>query len=240
VWLVLRSTRQPPPPPPPAASPWRSSPARIARLVVGLVVFGVGDALIVRSALGNSPWTVFAEGLSVQTPMSIGVASMATGLGLFLIWIPLRVRPGLGTVLNVVLIGVAIDVTLLLLGPVEGLLPRVVLLVVGVAVIGLGSGLYLGTRHGPGPRDGLMTGLHRATGLPVAVIRGSIEVVALGVGWLLGGTLGLGTLAFAVLIGPSVQAGIAVDRRLWGPGGVPASPGRDMPLVTDPAPCPAP
>jgi uncharacterized protein len=202
----------PAPPPPPGL--WRPSPARLARLLVGLVLFGAGDALIIRSALGNSPWTVFAEGLAVQTPLSIGVAGMVIGAAILLIWLPLRVRPGLGTVLNVVVIGAAIDGTLLLLGPVEALWSRVLLLLAGTALVGLGSGLYLGTRMGPGPRDGLMTGLHRAIGRPIALIRGGIEVSALTVGFLLGGTLGVGTVAFAVLIGPAVQAGIAVDRRL--------------------------
>ena len=209
-------------PPPPALDPrtavlplWRSSRHRVARLVVGLTIFGIGDALIVRSALGNSPWTVFAEGLSVQTPMTIGQASIAIGLGLFALWVPLRVRPGLGTLMNVFLIGLAIDATLAVVPPPEGVAVRVALLLGGIATVGLGSGLYLGTQHGPGPRDGLMTGLHRATGWPIAPIRGLIEVSALTIGWLLGGTLGLGTLAFALLIGPAVQAGLAIDRWLW-------------------------
>ncbi len=194
---------------------WRSSPARTVRLVSGLTVFGVGDALIVRSSLGNSPWTVFAEGLSLQTPLTIGGASILIGLVLFAIWVPLRVRPGLGTVLNVFLIGLAIDATLLVVGEPSGLAVRVALLLGGIGLVGVGSGLYLGTHHGPGPRDGLMTGLHRATGKPIAVIRGLIEISALTVGAALGGTLGLGTLAFALLIGPAVQVGLALDERIW-------------------------
>lgn len=196
---------------------WRTSPARVVRLIVGLWVFGTGDALIVRSALGNSPWTVFAEGLSIQTPMSIGAATIVTGLALFAIWVPLHVRPGLGTLLNAILIGVAIDVTLLLVEEPRSLAVRVVLLLGGIAAVGIGSGLYLGTAHGPGPRDGLMTGLHRRTGRPIALVRALIELSALVTGWLLGGTLGLGTVAFALLIGPSVQAGIALDRHVWRP-----------------------
>lgn len=201
---------------PPAPLPlWRTSPSRVVRLVVGLWVFGAGEALIVRSALGNSPWTVFAEGVSLQTPLSIGAATILTGLVLFGAWVPLRVRPGLGTVLNAVLIGIALDVTLLMVAEPVSVAARIALLLGGIAVVGLGSGLYLGTAHGPGPRDGLMTGLHRATGKPIALVRVLIEVTALVIGWLLGGTLGVGTVAFAVLIGPAVQAGIALDRRVW-------------------------
>lgn len=202
--------------PVPALPLWRTSPGRAARLVVGLWIFGTGEALIVASALGNSPWTVFAEGVSVQTPLSIGAATILTGIALFFVWVPLRVRPGLGTVLNAVLIGVALDVTLAWIGRPEGMVLRLVLLLGGIAVVGLGSGLYLGTAHGPGPRDGLMTGIHRRTGRPIALVRGLIEVTALTTGWLLGGTLGLGTVAFAALVGPAVQAGMAVDARLWG------------------------
>lgn len=193
---------------------WRTAPMRLLRLIIGLWIFGVGDAMIVLSGLGNSPWTVLAEGLAVNTRMTIGLASIVVGAVLFAIWVPLRVRPGLGTVLNVFLIGIAIDVTLATVAEPHTLPWRIAVLLGGVATIGLGSGLYLGTRHGPGPRDGLMTGLHRATGWPIAVIRGLIEAVALTMGWLLGGTLGIGTLVFALLIGPAVHAGLAVDDKI--------------------------
>ena len=199
---------------PTVLSAWRTSPARLARLVVGLWIFGTGDALIVRSDLGNSPWTVFAEGVSIPTPLSIGVASILIGFVLLLIWIPLRTRLGLGTLLNIVVIGIAIDATLLLVPEVAPVAGRIGLLLTGLALIGLGSGLYLGTAHGPGPRDGLMTGLHARTGLPVGVVRGGIELTALTVGWFLGGTFGVGTVAFALLIGPAVQVGIALVRRV--------------------------
>ncbi|CAN5140037.1 membrane protein [soil metagenome] len=200
---------------PPPQPLWRTSPTRLLRLVAGLWIFGMGEGLIVLSALGNSPWTVFAEGISVQTPLSIGVATILTGFVIFVAWVPLKVRPGLGTLLNAVLIGVSLDATLHLVHQPDGLVLRGLLLAGGIAVVGVGSGLYLGTAHGPGPRDGLMTGLHRTTRRPIALVRGLIEISALTVGWLLGGTLGLGTVAFAVLIGPAVQAGLALDRRLW-------------------------
>lgn len=207
-----------PPAPRPAVAPpsaWRTSPPRLSRLLLGLVVFGVGDALIIRAELGNTPWTVFAQGVSLRTPLSIGLATIVVGVVLLLAWVPLRVRPGLGTLLNVVLIGLAIDATLLVLGPVDALPARAALLAGGIGLIGIGSGLYLGTRHGPGPRDGLMTGLHARTGWSVRRVRAAIEVAALLGGIALGGIAGIGTVAFALLIGPSVQAGIALDTRLW-------------------------
>lgn len=198
----------------PSASTWRTSPSGWARLLVGLWIFGAGDALLVRSGLGNSPWTVFAEGLSLQTSLSIGMATIAISLVLLLIWIPLRVRLGIGTICNVIVIGVAIDATLALVTTPELLALQVTMLLAGVALIGVGSGLYLGVALGPGPRDGLMTGLHRLTGRPIGLVRAGIELSALAVGWALGGTLGVGTVAFALLIGPSVQTGIALDQRL--------------------------
>ncbi len=169
---------------------------------------------MVLSTLGNSPWTVFAEGLALRTPMTIGVATIVTGVVIFLIWIPLQVRPGIGTVLNLFLIGIAIDATLFVLDDPEGLVLRTAYLLLGVVTVGVGSGLYLGTNHGPGPRDGLMTGLNRLTGVPISLVRGVIELSALGIGWVLGGTVGVGTVVFALLIGPSVQGGLALDARV--------------------------
>jgi uncharacterized membrane protein YczE len=169
----------------------------------------VGEALVVASELGNSPWTVFAEGVSERTPLSIGAATVATSFVILLAWIPLGERPGLGTVANAVLIGVAIDVTLTVLEPAP-LGVRVGELLVGIALVGVGSGFYLGSALGPGPRDGLMTGLHRITGRPVALLRGCIEVSALAVGALLGGTVGIGTVAFALLVGPAVGLALRV------------------------------
>lgn len=195
---------------------WRTSPGGLTALVTGLWIFGTGDAFLVSSGLGNSPWTVFAQGVATRTPMTIGVASILIGAALLLLWVPLGVRVGLGTLLNVVLIGVAIDVTLLALHPPEGLVGQAVFLLVGIALIGLGSGLYLGVALGPGPRDGLMTGLHRRTGRPIGLVRTGIELTALAAGIALGGTAGVGTVAFAVLIGPSVQTGIALDDRRRG------------------------
>lgn len=206
----------------PAPSLWRPGPGRLARLLLGLVLFGAGEGLVTASELGNSPWTVFAEGVSLQTPLSVGTATVATSFALLLVWIPLGVRPGLGTILNAIIVGVAIDLVLALLG--TGSLPvRIVELVAGILLVGVGSGFYLGAALGPGPRDGLMTGLHRRTGRPVALIRGLIELTAFGVGVLLGGTYGVGTVAFALLVGPVVATGLRIlDPRGVATGGHPA------------------
>jgi uncharacterized protein len=185
------------------ASLWRASPQRLVRLAVGLWIFGTGEGLVVASELGNSPWTVFAEGVSLQTPLSLGAATIVTSFAILLVWIPLRERPGLGTIANAVVIGVAIDATLSVLEAAP-LGVRIVELLAGIGLVGLGSGLYLGAALGPGPRDGLMMGLHRLTGRPVAPLRAAIEISALVVGFVLGGTVGVGTVAFALLVGPAV------------------------------------
>jgi uncharacterized membrane protein YczE len=185
-------------------SRWRATPRQLAILLGGLWVFGMGEALLIESRLGNSPWTVFAEGIEKQTPLSVGAATVATSFVLLLLWIPLRQRPGLGTIANAVVVGVAIDATLLLLPDRAALAPRIGELAVGIVLVAIGSAFYLGAALGPGPRDGLMTGLHRVTGRPVAVIRTLIELSALTIGVILGGTFGPGTIAFAVLIGPAV------------------------------------
>jgi uncharacterized membrane protein YczE len=162
----------------------------------------------VHSKLGNSPWTVLAEGMSKHTPLAIGTATIVISGLVMLAWIPLRQRPGVGTLLNALLIGVAIDVMLPLLPGPGGLAARYAFVVVGIACVGLGSGLYLTARLGPGPRDGLMTGLHFQTGHSLRLIRTLLEGSALIAGVLLGGRAGIGTVAFALLVGPSVQAAV--------------------------------
>ena len=191
-----------------ATSRWRASPARLVRLLVGLWVFGTGEAVMVHVALGNGPWTVLAEGVSLHTPLTIGVATQLIGVAVLLGWLPLRVRPGLGTICNVILIGVAIDVMLPVLPGPDGMVARSAGLVGGVALIGLGSGLYLTAALGPGPRDGWMTGLHRRFGWPLSAVRMGIELTVMLGGWLLGGTVGIGTVAFALLIGPAVGGAV--------------------------------
>jgi len=193
-----------------APSRWRASPRRLAVLLTGLAIFGAGDALLVASDLGNSPWTVFAEGVSAQTPLSVGAATVATSFALLLLWIPLRQRPGLGTVANAVVVGLAIDATQAVVPAGVPLAVRWVEVAGGIALVAIGSALYLGVALGPGPRDGLMTGLHRATGRPVALVRAAIEITALATGALLGGTFGAGTVAFALLVGPAVATALRV------------------------------
>jgi uncharacterized membrane protein YczE len=187
-------------------SRWRPGPLRFARLLLGLAVFGAGEAFLVAADLGVSPWTVFAQGLSRQVGISVGAATVVTSGIVLLIWIPLRQRPGLGTLLNAVLVGTFIDVTLAVLPDSIPLGVRAAMVPAGIALVGLGSGFYLTSRLGPGPRDGLMTGLHRRTGLSLRLVRGCIELSAVTIGFFLGGTVGVGTVAFALLIGPAVQA----------------------------------
>lgn len=189
-------------------SRWRASPATLVVLVGGLWLFGTGEALLVDAALGNAPWTVFAQGVSVRSGLSIGVATFFTSVAVLLLWIPLRERPGLGTVANAVVIATALQIMIEVLPGPEAFGWRLLQVIVGIALVGVGSGLYLTTNLGPGPRDGLMTGIHVRTGIAVTPVRLGIEVVVLIVGWLLGGTVGLGTLLFALLIGPSVGYGL--------------------------------
>lgn len=170
------------------------------------MLFGAGEGLLVHSALGNSPWSVLAEGAGEQVGLGIGVTTIAISLLILIAWIPLRQRVGLGTLANAVVVGAGIDVVLAVLGPTSGSLAVRVLEVAGtIVLVGVGSGLYLTARLGPGARDGLMTGLATSTGASIRVTRVAIELSACAVGVALGGTLGLGTLAFALLVGPAVQ-----------------------------------
>ncbi len=177
---------------------------RVPRLVVGLVLFGVGISLQVISGLGLSPWEVLHQGISNRTGVPLGTVGIITGFVVLLLWIPLRERFGVGTVANIVLIGIVIDLSLWLLpDSVEGLVARSVLLVAGILIVGVGSGLYIGAGLGPGPRDGLMTGL-ATRGMNIGVARFGIEITVLVIGWLLGGTVGVGTALFAFGMGPLI------------------------------------
>ncbi|MHC2185176.1 YczE/YyaS/YitT family protein [Rathayibacter agropyri] len=184
----------------PPASQWRLRP--VPRLLIGLVLYGFADAMMIRAAIGVDPWTVFAQGLAHQTGLGIGLLTNAIGLLVLLLWIPLRQRPGLGTVLNVLVVGTMIDVGLHVLATPEEWWARGLLFAGGLLLLAVASGIYIGAHLGPGPRDGLMLGLHTRTGLPIWVGRSGVELTVLILGWLLGGDVGLGTLLFAVLIGP--------------------------------------
>lgn len=191
-------------------SRWRARPATLLTLVAGLWLFGTGDAMLIDAGIGNSPWTVFAEGLGEQVGISVGAATFATSVAILLSWPLLRERPGLGTIANAVVIAVAIDAMRPVLPDPGAPVAELAQTLAGIALVGLGSGLYLTCHLGPGPRDGLMTGLQRVTGRPVATIRLGIEVAAVTAGWLLGGTVGLGTVLFALLVGYAVSLGLAV------------------------------
>lgn len=175
---------------------------RIPQLLIGLVLYGIADAMMIRAALGVDPWTVFAQGLSHLTGLGIGWLTNIVGLLVLLLWIPLRQRPGLGTVLNILLIGPSIELGLWLIQTPPELWQRILLFTGGLLLLAVASGLYIGSRFGPGPRDGLMTGIHARTGWPIWVGRTIVEVTVLAIGWLLGGDVGFGTVAFAILIGP--------------------------------------
>lgn len=179
-------------------------PRRLLQLLLGLFLFGFGAALLVASRLGANPWDVLHQGLHLRTGWSIGTWNILLGAGTLLLWLPLRQRAGLGTVANVVVIGLSLDASLLWLPEPDSLAARSAMLVLGVVAVALGSGLYIGARLGPGPRDGLMTGL-AALGLSIRLARTLIEFAVLAAGFLLGGTVGVGTLLFLVAIGPLTQ-----------------------------------
>jgi len=183
---------------------------RIVQLVVGLFLYGFAISLMVRGAIGVPPWDVLTQGLVKQTGLPFGVLTNIIGALVLLLWIPIRQKPGVGTVANVLLIGPAIEVGLLVIPAAENLLQQVLLFSGGLALLAVASGLYIGARFGPGPRDGLMTGINRRWGLSIWKVRTAIEVSVLSVGWLLGGNVGVGTLLFALLIGPMV--GVALPR----------------------------
>ncbi|MGW1176208.1 membrane protein YczE [Kitasatospora sp. NPDC002543] len=178
---------------------------RIPQLFVGLALYGASAALMLRSGLGLDPWDVLHQGLQRTVGLSVGAWVTICGALVLLLWIPMRQRPGLGTAANVLVIGTAMDLTLRIVGTPGALPARIALAAAAIALNGLATGLYIGARLGPGPRDGLMTGLHRRTGRSLRLIRTGIEVTVLTVGLLLGGTVGVGTVAYALAIGPMVQ-----------------------------------
>jgi len=177
-------------------------------LIFGLFLFGLGETLLLASGAGVSPWTVLAEGISIYTSWSVGLATFWMSLAVLLLWIPLRQKPGIGTILNVIIIALVLDYTLPYLPNPEGYGFKLLQVIIGVLITGLGNGFYLISNLGPGPRDGLMTGVQRITGKPIALVRGTIEVTVVFFGWMLGGTAGLGTIIFALGIGPAVAIGI--------------------------------
>ena len=186
-----------------------------AFLVCGLTLFGLGEALLITASLGVSPWTVFAQGVSNVTGWSIGVSTFVISIFVLLAWIPLRQIPGIGTVANAVIIALALEFSLPYLPSPENVVLQLIQVTIGVAMVGIGSAIYLIANLGPGPRDGLMTGLQRVTGFPIGWVRSSIEISVVIAGWLLGGIVGIGTLMFAFLVGPMVAASLYALQQLF-------------------------
>lgn len=179
---------------------------RITQLLVGLVLFGISMALLLRAGLGLEPWGVLHYGLTLHIPMSYGLMSIVVSAALLLLWIPLRQWPGLGTVLNAIVIGLAIDATLAVTPDIRALWARVLVMLAAVVGNGIAGAMYIGSQLGPGPRDGLMTGLAARTDRSIRLVRTALEITVVVLGWVLGGIVGVGTVAYALLIGPVVQA----------------------------------
>ena len=184
-------------------------------LILGLTIFGFGESLLIHSTIGVSPWTVLAEGISKNLNWSIGFATFICSVGVLMLWLPLKQHPGVGTILNILIIAGAIDLSLYFFDfSSENFFINFIVCSVGVLLVGLGSGIYLTANLGPGPRDGLMTGLQRVTKYPIAWVRVCLEVTVVTSGWILGGTVGLGTLLFAFGIGPAVALGLHLVSKL--------------------------
>ena len=184
-------------------------------LIIGLILFGLGETMLIAANVGVSPWTVLAQGISIKTGYSIGISTFIVSIGVLILWIPLKQKPGIGTILNTIIISIVLDVSLPYLPTPESFFLQALQVFIGVIIVGLGSGFYLISNLGPGSRDGLMTGLQKKTNLPIALIRVTIEVSAVVFGFYLGGVVGIGTLVFAFGIGPAVSAGLFFVSRFF-------------------------
>ena len=179
-------------------------------LILGLIIFGFGEGLLILSTTGNSPWSVLAEGISKNSELSIGAATFLVSMSVLFLWIFIKQKPGLGTIFNIIIISGMIDVTLYIFDAPSSAILKYLLAIFSVMLVGIGSGIYLVANLGPGPRDGLMTGLTKITNLPIALVRASLEISVVIIGWYLGGTVGVGTLIFAFGIGPCVAFGLFI------------------------------
>ncbi len=184
-------------------------------LIFGLSIFGLGEGLLILSTTGNSPWSVLAEGISKTSGLSIGIATFLISVSVLFLWIFIKQKPGLGTIFNIIIIAGMIDITLNIFDAPSSIFMKYLLAVLSVILVGLGSGIYLVANLGPGPRDGLMTGLTKLTNLPIALVRAFLEVSAVLAGWYLGGTVGAGTLLFAFGIGPCVALGLYLVDKIF-------------------------
>lgn len=202
-----------------ADDPWTLKPrfSTMILLIVGLIIFGAGDAVLISARLGNTPWTVLAEGIAENLGWSIGESTFFVSFMVLLLWIPLREKPGIGTILNAILIAATIEVLLPILPTPEAFSLQIIQVLVGIVLVAIGSGLYLTANLGPGPRDGTMTGLTKVTGIPIGRIRSGIEIFVIAIGWTLGGKFGIGTILFAILIGPCVAICLNMAGRLGKP-----------------------
>ena len=183
-------------------------PITLFILCLGLFLFGLGESLIITASVGMSPWSVLAEGLSITTGLSIGTLTFLISLGVLLLWIPLKQQAGIGTILNAIIVAAVIEWSLPYLPHPETYAMQILQAVLGTLIVGVASGIYLIANLGPGPRDGLMTGCQKATGLPIAWVRVFLEIVVITIGWTLGGTVGIATVIFAIGVGPAVSMGL--------------------------------
>ena len=177
-------------------------------LIFGLILFGIGETLLITASIGVSPWFVLHQGLSIVSGFSIGITTFIVSVIVLFLWIPIKQKPGLGTILNAILISVVVDIAIFILPYPETLFFKIIQVIIAMFIIGIGSGFYLIANLGPGPRDGLMTGIQRITNFPIAAVRAGIEITVVSIGWYLGGTVGVGTLLFAFGIGPAVALGL--------------------------------
>ena len=192
---------------------FRPNFSTLLALVVGLWIFGTGEAVLIAAGIGVSPWTVLAQGITEQTSFTVGEATFIVSVCVLLLWIPLRETPGIGTILNAILIALSIDVMAPFIPEQENLPNAIVQSAFGVMMVGIGSALYLTANLGPGPRDGWMTGVQKKTNWPIGRVRVGIEIIVLSIGILLGGTFGLGTILFALGIGPAVAISLGITER---------------------------
>lgn len=197
-----------------ATSRWDLNPSRIGVLFFGLFIFGLGDSLLIQSTIGNAPWSVLAQGVSGKLDITMGWSTFAISSLVLLLWIPLKEKPGFGTLSNIVIIAAAIQIGVSIFPEQNIYALGVIYCLIGIGMVGVGSALYITCALGPGPRDGLMTALHNSTGVRIGRVRLAIEGSVLVTGWLLGGTVGLGTLLFALLIGQSIAIALGVVSRV--------------------------
>ena len=184
-------------------------------LCLGLTLFGLGEGLLIVSFAGASPWSVLAQGISLNVDLSIGTITLFLSIGVLIFWLPLNQKPGIGTILNALIIAVMIDISIALISTPENYISQLLLAFIAVLTVGLGGGIYLVANLGAGPRDGLMVGLQKKTNMPIAAVRAFLEITVVTIGWYLGGTVGVGTLLFAFGIGPAVALGLFLTGKLF-------------------------